>query len=377
MGTFTRTRCGGWVVFYATCVDGTGSDFFVSYNSADERWAEWISHVLEDAGYSVVVQAWDFRPGSNFVLEMQKALRTSERLIAVLSPDYLAARYPQPEWAAVFSADPEGASRKLIPVMVRPCQLTGLLAQIVHIRIHDLDDAPAKQRLLDGVRPGRGKPATPPAFPGAAGSGSGRAAGASAATGRLRWQRLPSTPTVIWRCELEERMPNQSGSEAVELHLVPVGDDARLQVRQLTELKRTLAEHGRRHGIFSPTEALDTRNDGGKAVVFSLERGKVAGIAVTREGQRSAWVGLPRDMLGAVLDEVHLTDRLIEILGALTSRGRGVLIGGDLTYRRVGRPVATPSVPDCPAMVQRRLRAAGGCSALMGSLFPGRSGLLA
>jgi hypothetical protein len=45
-------------------------DFFISYAKADQPWAEWIAWKLEDAGYSTVIQAWDFRPGANFVLEM-------------------------------------------------------------------------------------------------------------------------------------------------------------------------------------------------------------------------------------------------------------------------------------------------------------------
>ena len=53
-------------------------DFFVSYNKADRDWAEWIAWTLEEAGYSVVIQAWDFRAGGNFVLEMHKAAK--ERL---------------------------------------------------------------------------------------------------------------------------------------------------------------------------------------------------------------------------------------------------------------------------------------------------------
>lgn len=146
------------------------NDFSVSYNSADEQWAEWISHVLEEAGYRVVVQAWDFRPGGNLVLEMEEALRSTDRLIAVFSPDYLAAPYPQPEWASVLADDPEGKKKKktLVPVMVRRCEPTGLLSQMVQIRIHDLDDVTATEKLLDGVKAGRGKPAKPPAFPGAA-----------------------------------------------------------------------------------------------------------------------------------------------------------------------------------------------------------------
>ena len=42
-------------------------DFFISYASPDRGWAEWIGHVLEDAGLKVIVQEWDFRPGSNFI----------------------------------------------------------------------------------------------------------------------------------------------------------------------------------------------------------------------------------------------------------------------------------------------------------------------
>jgi hypothetical protein len=40
---------------------------------------------------------------------------------------------------------------------------------------------------------------------------------------------------------------------------------------------------------------------------------------VTRSGQRSAWTELPRDTLGAVLDESHLADQLIGLLNALAS----------------------------------------------------------
>jgi hypothetical protein len=40
-------------------------DFFISYNSADKGWAEWIAWQLEEAGYTTILQAWDFRWRSN------------------------------------------------------------------------------------------------------------------------------------------------------------------------------------------------------------------------------------------------------------------------------------------------------------------------
>ena len=59
-------------------------DFFVSYNKADKAWAEWIAWVLEENGYTVVIQAWDFRPGGNFILDMQRATVEAERMVMVL-----------------------------------------------------------------------------------------------------------------------------------------------------------------------------------------------------------------------------------------------------------------------------------------------------
>jgi len=57
-------------------------DFFISYNAADRAWAEWIAWQLEDSGYTTVLQAWDFRPGANFVLAMQHVAQ-AERTIAI------------------------------------------------------------------------------------------------------------------------------------------------------------------------------------------------------------------------------------------------------------------------------------------------------
>ncbi len=81
-------------------------DFFISYSTADRSWAEWIAWNLEEAGYSTVIQAWDIRPGSNFALDIRKATRETERIIAVLSPDYLDSLYTQSEWVAAFKQDP-------------------------------------------------------------------------------------------------------------------------------------------------------------------------------------------------------------------------------------------------------------------------------
>ena len=142
------------------------TDFFISYTQADRDWAVWIAWVLEEKGYTTIIQDWDFRPGGNFVLDMQKAAAGAERTVAILSPDYLRSRFTAPEWAAAFAKDPTGEKGILLPVRVREVELAGLLPQVVYIDLVGLDEGTSRVRLLAGIKRERAKPSRPPAFPG-------------------------------------------------------------------------------------------------------------------------------------------------------------------------------------------------------------------
>jgi tetratricopeptide (TPR) repeat protein len=139
-------------------------DVFVSYNKNDQRWAEWIAWVLEEAGYEVVIQAWDFRPGGNFVLDMHDALR-ARHTVAVMSQNYLAAEFTQAEWAAAFTGDPQGVRRKLIPMRVADCQLEGLLGPLIYVDLLNVGEAEGTRRVV-GAFAKRAKPKKAPSFPG-------------------------------------------------------------------------------------------------------------------------------------------------------------------------------------------------------------------
>jgi hypothetical protein len=140
-------------------------DFFVSYTGTDQSWAEWVAWHLEASGYSVVIQAWDFRPGHNFIVEMHKAATSATRTIIILSSDYLAARFTVPEWTAAFAEDPTGELGKLVPVRVGECTPKGLLPQVVYIDLVGKSEKDARAALLSGISHTRAKPSTAPAFP--------------------------------------------------------------------------------------------------------------------------------------------------------------------------------------------------------------------
>ncbi|WP_213958723.1 toll/interleukin-1 receptor domain-containing protein [Variovorax sp. dw_954] len=134
--------------------------YFVSYNLADKAWAEWVSQQVEALGMSVVMQAWDFEAGDNFVARMHAALQQCERMLLILSRHSLDARFTNEEWQAAFAL-----GQRIVPVRVDDCRPPGLLAPIAYIDLSALDEAAAAQALKAGLQPPR-RPNTPVPFPG-------------------------------------------------------------------------------------------------------------------------------------------------------------------------------------------------------------------
>jgi TIR domain len=143
-------------------------DFFISYTAADQAWAEWIADTLERGGRRTVLQAWDFRPGENFLRRMDEALAAAERVLAVLSPAYLRSEYARDEWTAALVRG-RGQADRLLPVRVEACELPPLLANRIYLDLAGLDEPTAARRLLAAVDPGRARPAGKLPFPGSGG----------------------------------------------------------------------------------------------------------------------------------------------------------------------------------------------------------------
>ena len=66
-----------------------GQKFFISFNSADQTKAHWVGWILREAGHEVAVHDWEIPAGGNAPLWMNNKLAWADRLIAVISPDYM------------------------------------------------------------------------------------------------------------------------------------------------------------------------------------------------------------------------------------------------------------------------------------------------
>ena len=149
-------------------------DLFISHAGSDQAWAEWAAWELEQAGYRVELDVWDWAAGANFVVMMSDALDRADRVLALYSRAYFdRARYTTQEWSASLLHLPGMSDGRLVPVRVEdvPAQeIPAVLRALVFRDVFDLPEDQARQVLLEAVR-APSRPDRAPAFPAAGGIG--------------------------------------------------------------------------------------------------------------------------------------------------------------------------------------------------------------
>lgn len=97
-------------------------DVFVSYTAADANWvAEALVPRLEAAGLLVIFDERDFAFGQTRLANIEEAVKNSNHTLLILSEDWLHDSFKQFESVLSADADPNSALRKVIPLLLRPC----------------------------------------------------------------------------------------------------------------------------------------------------------------------------------------------------------------------------------------------------------------
>ncbi len=119
--------------------------FFISRagkHPADVAIASKIGQILEKAGHRVTLQQWDFA-NRNFMERMDAALASGARVIAILTPEYLATDYCAVEWMHALHGDPLNKMARLIVFRCAECAPRGLLRTIAYwdlVSVRDRED---------------------------------------------------------------------------------------------------------------------------------------------------------------------------------------------------------------------------------------------
>ncbi|WP_261569291.1 toll/interleukin-1 receptor domain-containing protein [Frankia gtarii] len=171
---------------------------FVSYVDADLAWAQWIAWQLEEAGYTALIEAWDFVAGTHPVNRLHQTVTDALPTLVVLSAAYLACTETPAQWQSAWRQGAAGHTGALLTVRVEDCPRPGLLGQLGAVDLFALDRDTARMRLLAAVRARRAKPAVEPPYPGPGGPAADPNAGRGARPGgRGAVADLPPLPAWV------------------------------------------------------------------------------------------------------------------------------------------------------------------------------------
>ncbi|CAK6436039.1 unnamed protein product [Pipistrellus nathusii] len=111
---------------------------FVSYSSMDATWTHGLIGRLEadHAGLRVCLHERDFTPGRNILQNMAECIHQSQKVLLVLSQDFVQSRWCLLE--ADLSLFGYCLERKpVIPVLLRPCQVPLHLSHLTYLEARD------------------------------------------------------------------------------------------------------------------------------------------------------------------------------------------------------------------------------------------------
>ncbi|MDQ3578413.1 MAG: TIR domain-containing protein [Actinomycetota bacterium] len=127
---------------------GKYGEVFVSYSSRDGKgWAHWTAAQLVRAGYHVMIDTWDLRPGMDFHDYTRNAVSRASCLVAIMTHEYFKSEWPQRELELAATS----AETKILPLRVGQSTPEGHLSRLQWLDITNIDEKAASQRLLEAL----------------------------------------------------------------------------------------------------------------------------------------------------------------------------------------------------------------------------------
>ncbi|XP_067655290.1 uncharacterized protein [Haliotis asinina] len=126
-------------------------DAFISYNSADEDFANDLVKHLESPviGLKCVNHKRDFHPGRTIVGNINEFLENSSKYVLIMSPDFVRSDWCQWETEIMVSMSVE-EKRCIIPVLLKPCKIPKTLSTLTYVDVCHSDKW--RERLVNSIK---------------------------------------------------------------------------------------------------------------------------------------------------------------------------------------------------------------------------------
>ncbi len=134
--------------------DGFRYDAFISYSHKDADWVRKTLLHLERAGLRVCIDFRDFEIGTPSLVNMENAVEHSRKTLLVLTPAWVDSEWTTFEALLIQTDDPAGRARRILPLLVKRCQLPKRLGIFTYLDMTKPAEFEAQlRRLVTAIRP--------------------------------------------------------------------------------------------------------------------------------------------------------------------------------------------------------------------------------
>ena len=148
------------------------ADIFVSYTSTDRDWAFWIGQELARLEHQPRIHEWEIQAGGDIPAWMEERLQKADRVLCVISADYLTKDYSGWERRSAQWAAASKRPNFMLPVFVEDCEAPVAMGHLKRCNLFGLEEVKARASLeayLTEAKPPQtqvrfpGGPSAPPA----------------------------------------------------------------------------------------------------------------------------------------------------------------------------------------------------------------------
>ncbi|MGB8646115.1 MAG: SIR2 family protein [Anaerolineae bacterium] len=142
-------------------------DVFISYCKADKAWVQtWLLPRLETAGLTVCIDDRDFALGAPRLENIENAVDGSRHTLIVMTPEWVTSEWNEFEALLVGSGDPAARKRRLLPLLLKPCELPRRIAMLEKADLTNVAEREAQfARVLKALGAEAPRPAPNAAVP--------------------------------------------------------------------------------------------------------------------------------------------------------------------------------------------------------------------
>ena len=128
-------------------------DAFISYSHHDKDWVDgWLLPRLEAAGLRICIDFRDFEPGLSSLINMENAVERSRKTLIVLTPAWVKSQWTTFESLLIQTDDPAGRQRRMIPLLLKPCEPPKRIGILTHVNLTQPAEAEFQlQRLVAAI----------------------------------------------------------------------------------------------------------------------------------------------------------------------------------------------------------------------------------